>query len=84
MKNKVFLIAYYSIIQLNIKKIKNEDLESKKIIQYLDINSRQHYNEILKAAIVFALIPIVSGFFFVKLFTKIVPIIKPEDYKLNL
>ncbi len=40
--------------------------------------------EILKAAIVFALIPIVSGFFFVKLFTKIVPIIKPEDYKLNL
>ena len=40
--------------------------------------------EILKAAIVFAIIPIVSGFFFVKLFTKIVPIIKPEDYKLNL
>ncbi len=35
MKNKVFLIAYYSIIQLNIKKIKNEDLEGEKIIQYL-------------------------------------------------
>ncbi len=40
--------------------------------------------EILKAAIVFVVIPVVSGFFFVKLFTKIVPIIKPEDYKLNL
>ena len=40
--------------------------------------------EILKAAIVFVMIPVVSGFFFVKLFTKIVPIIKPEDYKLNL
>ena len=40
--------------------------------------------ELLKAALVFALIPIVSGFFFVKLFTKIIPIIKPEDYKLNL
>ena len=40
--------------------------------------------EILKAAIVFVVIPVVSGFFFVKLFTKILPIIKPEDYKLNL
>ena len=40
--------------------------------------------ELLKALIVFAVIPIVSGFFFVKLFTKIVPIIKPEDYKLSL
>ena len=30
--------------------------------------------ELLKALIVFAVIPIVSGFFFVKLFTKIVPI----------
>ena len=52
MKNKVFLIAYYSIIQLNIKKIKNEDLEGKKIIQYLDINSKQHYNKILKNLII--------------------------------
>ena len=40
--------------------------------------------EILKAAIVFVVIPVVSGFFFVKLFTNILPIIKPEDYKLNL
>lgn len=40
--------------------------------------------ELLKAAIVFVVIPVVSGFFFVKLFTKILPIIKPEDYKLNL
>ena len=52
MKNKVFLIAYYSIIQLNIKKIKNEDLQGKKIIQYLNINSKQHYNEILKNLII--------------------------------
>ena len=52
MKNKVFLIAYYSIIQLNIKKIKNEDLEGKKIIQYLNINSKQYYNKIFKNLII--------------------------------
>ena len=52
MKNKVFLIVYYSIIQLNIKKIKNEDLEGKKIIQYLNINSKQHYNKIFKNLII--------------------------------
>ena len=48
MKNKVFLIAYYSIIQLKIKKIKNEDLGDKKIIQHLNINSKQHHEKKLK------------------------------------
>ena len=47
MKNKVFLIAYYSIIQLKIKKIKNEDLGDKKIIQHLNINSKQHHKKTL-------------------------------------
>ena len=42
MKNKVFLIAYYSIIQLKITKIKNKDSGDKKIIQHLNINSKQH------------------------------------------
>ncbi len=45
MKNKVFLIAYYSIIQLKIKKIKNEDLRDKKIIQNLNNNSKQHHKK---------------------------------------
>ena len=45
MKNKVFLIAYYSIIQLKIKKIKNEDLIDKKIIQNLNNNSKQHHKK---------------------------------------
>ena len=52
MKNKVFLIAYYSIIQLNIKKIKNKDLEDKKIIQYLNINSKQRYNKTPKNLVI--------------------------------
>ena len=45
MKNKVFLIAYYSIIQLKIKKIKNEDLRDKKIIQNLNNNPKQHHKK---------------------------------------
>lgn len=40
--------------------------------------------EILKAFIIFAVVPIVTGYLFVKLFTKVIPIIKEEDYKINL
>ena len=47
LKNKVFLIAYYSIIQLKIKKIKNEDLGDEKIIQHLNVNSKQHHKKTL-------------------------------------
>ena len=48
MKNKVFLIAYYSIIQLKIKKIKNEDSRDKKIIQNLNNNSKQYHKKKIK------------------------------------
>lgn len=40
--------------------------------------------EILKVFIIFMVVPIVSGYLFVKLFTKVIPIIKPEDYKINM
>ncbi len=40
--------------------------------------------EIIKAAIIFAVVPIITGYLFVKLFTKVIPIIKPEDYKINM
>lgn len=40
--------------------------------------------EIIKAFIIFMIIPIVTGYLFVKLFTKVIPIIKPEDYKINM
>ena len=36
------------MIQLKIKKIKNEDLQDKKIIQNLNINSKQHQNKKIK------------------------------------
>ena len=40
--------------------------------------------EIVKTFAIFAGVPIVTGFFFVKLFTKIIPIIKTEDYKIEI
>ncbi|ERK59820.1 hypothetical protein HMPREF1983_00421 [Gemella bergeri ATCC 700627] len=40
--------------------------------------------EIIKTFLIFAGVPIITGYFFVKLFTKIIPIIKEEDYKINL
>ena len=52
MKNKVFLIAYYSIIQLKIKKIKNEDSRDKKIIQNLNNNSKQYHKKKLKNLVI--------------------------------
>ncbi|MGX7111287.1 PTS transporter subunit IIC [Gemella cuniculi] len=40
--------------------------------------------EIIKTFIIFAIVPIVTGYIFVKLFTKIIPIIKPDDYKIEI
>ena len=41
-------MAFFSIIQLKVKKIKNEDLEDKNIIQHLSINSKEQHNKKFK------------------------------------
>ena len=52
-------------------------------LAYLSLTNYTILN-ILKVLVIFAVLPSVFGYIFVKLFTKIIPVIKTEDYKIKL